>query len=71
MPHGSLFDDDIFDKTCNMVDGRDEAKVVQDISQLLVPSAEALALRNASLQCLVKTVNKGWNNAIPLSKPCL
>ncbi|KAF2005443.1 hypothetical protein P154DRAFT_338111 [Amniculicola lignicola CBS 123094] len=66
-PQTSLFDDDIFSKTCDMVDGRNEAKVIQDISRLLVPSAQALATRSARLECLIESVNEGWNNAIPLT----
>ncbi|PVH90525.1 hypothetical protein DM02DRAFT_678553 [Periconia macrospinosa] len=67
IPQASLFDDDIFSKTCDMVDGRNEAKVIQDISRLLVPSAQALATRSARLECLNESVNEGWNNAIPLT----
>ncbi|KAF2240247.1 hypothetical protein BU26DRAFT_572930 [Trematosphaeria pertusa] len=67
IPQASLFDDDIFSKTCDMMDGRDEAKVIQDISRLLVPSAQALATRSARLECLIESVNEGWNNAIPLT----
>lgn len=32
VPKDSLFDDDIFIYTCDMIDGRNEAKVIQDIS---------------------------------------
>jgi hypothetical protein len=67
VPKDSLFDDDIFDYTCNMIHGRNEAKVIQDISRLLVPSAHALAARSAELQYLTESVNEGWNNSIPLT----
>ncbi|KXL45558.1 MAG: hypothetical protein FE78DRAFT_90381 [Acidomyces sp. 'richmondensis'] len=67
IPQASLFDDDIFSKTCDMIDGRNEAKVIQDISRLLVPSAQALATRSTRLECLIESVNEGWNNAIPLT----
>jgi hypothetical protein len=67
IPQASLFDDDVFSKTCDMTDGRIEAKVIQDISRLLVPSAQALATRSAGLECLIESVNEGWNNAIPLT----
>jgi hypothetical protein len=67
IPQASLFDDDIFSKTCDMIDSRNEAKVIQDVSRLLVPSAEALATRSAGLECLIESVNEGWNNAIPLT----
>jgi hypothetical protein len=67
IPQDSLFDDDIFSKTCDMTDGRNEAKVIQDTSRLIVPSAQALATRSARLQYLIESVNEGWNNAIPLT----
>ena len=67
IPQASLFDDNIFSKTCDIIDGRNEAKIIQDISRLLVPSAQALATRSARLEYLIKSVNEGWNNAIPLT----
>ena len=66
-PTSSLFDDDIFGQTCNMIDGRNEAKVIQDIGRLLVPSAQALGLRNTKLKYLIESVNEGWNNSNPLT----
>ncbi|KAF2001192.1 hypothetical protein P154DRAFT_490557 [Amniculicola lignicola CBS 123094] len=66
VPKDSLFDDDIFVYSSDMLDGRNEAKVIQDIGRLLVPSAQALAARSAELQCLIESVNEGWNNTIPL-----
>ncbi|KAL8383534.1 hypothetical protein RB595_010642 [Gaeumannomyces hyphopodioides] len=42
-------------------------RVIQDISRLIVPSAESLALRNKSYKHLVESVNAGWNNSIPLT----
>lgn len=69
VPADTLFDDDIFDKTCDMIDGRNEAKVVQDIARLLAPSAQTLALRCTTFECLIESVNEGWNNSIPLVGP--
>ncbi|KAL5118380.1 hypothetical protein ACEQ8H_003729 [Pleosporales sp. CAS-2024a] len=68
-PADTLFDNDIFDKTCDMIAGRNKAKVVQDITRLLVPSAQTLALRCAKFECLIESVNEGWNNSIPLISP--
>lgn len=67
VPKDSLFDDDIFSHTCDIIDGRNGAKVAQDISRLLVPSAQALAGRSTELECLVESVYEGWSNSIPLS----
>lgn len=67
VPNDSLFDNDIFNKTCDMINGRNKVKVIQDIAQLLVPSAQTLALRSAKLGCLIESVNEGWNNSVPLT----
>lgn len=59
-PEHSLFQDDLFDKTCDIIQARNEAKVIQDIAQLIVPSAQSLATRGAkSLKILIKSVNEG------------
>ncbi|KAF1953092.1 hypothetical protein CC80DRAFT_527556 [Byssothecium circinans] len=54
IPQASLFDDDIFSKTCDMIDGRNKAKVIQDISRLLVPSAQVSNMYFLFLTCEVK-----------------
>ncbi|KAK3616043.1 hypothetical protein LTR56_026221 [Elasticomyces elasticus] len=67
LPENSLFRDDLFDKACQNLQNKNEAKIVQDISRLIVPSAEHLALYGAKdLDILVETVTEGWNNSIPL-----
>ncbi|KAK5683061.1 hypothetical protein LTS10_004591 [Elasticomyces elasticus] len=69
LPDNSLFRDDLFDKACQNLQNKNEAKIVQDISRLIVPSAEHLALFGAKdLVILVESVNEGWNNSIPLIK---
>lgn len=50
-----------------MINGRNEAKVIQDIGWLPVPSAEARAACDPELRCLIESVNEGWNNSIPLT----
>lgn len=66
----SRFSDNIFKSTCSRIEGGNEAKVIQDISRLIVPSAEELADFGAEhLECLVEAVNAGWNNSVPLTKP--
>ncbi|KAH7175861.1 hypothetical protein EDB81DRAFT_705993 [Dactylonectria macrodidyma] len=69
VPKESLFDDDIFDRTCDKLEGKNEARVIQDISRLIVPSAEQLSRRAQHLECLTESVNEGWNNSIPLVGP--
>ena len=66
VPHDSLFRDDLFDKTCEKLRNRNEAMIIQDITRLIVPSAENFAIYGASsLSCLCECVNEGWNSAIP------
>ncbi|RYO86212.1 hypothetical protein DL766_003570 [Monosporascus sp. MC13-8B] len=67
-PEDSLFRDDIFNLACEMVEGRNEAKIVQDITRLIVPSAETLVIFGAKhLNILTESVNEGWNNSVPLT----
>jgi hypothetical protein len=67
VPKESLFDHDVFENVCGHVGNRNKAKVIQDISRLIVPAAETLARRIKGLECLVESVNEGWNNSIPLT----
>ncbi|KAK0707246.1 hypothetical protein B0T21DRAFT_405265 [Apiosordaria backusii] len=70
-PENSLFCDDLFDSTCQKIHNRNEARVIQDISRLIVPSAESLATYGAKhLEILTESVNEGWNNSIPLTGTC-
>ena len=69
-PEGTLFRDDIFDKSCQKLQGKNEARIIQDISHLLVPSAETLAALGAKhLNVVVESVNEGWNSSIPVTRP--
>ncbi len=66
----TMFSDDHFEDTCEAMRNKNEARVIRDISLLLVPSAEVLAIRgNEHCRLLIESVNEGWNNAIPLTKP--
>lgn len=69
VPHDTLFRDDVFERTCENISNRNEARVLRDITCLIVPSAETLATYGATnLDCLVDSVNEGWNNSIPMTK---
>lgn len=69
LPEDSLFRDDLFKKTCKMIQDRNEAKVIQDIARLIVPSAESLATHGAKhLTSLIESVNEGWNSSIALTQ---
>lgn len=70
LPRESLFDDDIFETTCQRVASSKEATVVRDILPLIVPSAEILAARKPELECLIEGVNEAWSHCQPiLSRP--
>ena len=70
VPQESLFRDDLFDKTCEKIRNRNEARAVQDITRLIVPSAETLATFGAKhLEILIESVDEGWNNSVPVTQP--
>ncbi|QSS64702.1 hypothetical protein I7I51_01773 [Histoplasma capsulatum] len=56
----------------SLLDGNlNEAKVIMDIGQLIVPSAETLALYGATnLDILIEGFNEAWNKCIPFYGPC-
>ena len=70
-PKDTIFrDDDTFRVTCNKLEGKNEARILKDLTPLLVPSAESLATLGAShLDIVVESVNEGWNNCIPITIP--
>ena len=64
----SIFSDDRFCEACEKLQDRNEAKVVQDIGRLIVPSAENLATcGTADLRNLTECVNEGWKKIIPIT----
>lgn len=66
-PEDSLFNNDIFKETYEAIRGKNEARVIRDISLLIVPSAEILARRRPKHQkILIESVNEGWNSSISL-----
>ncbi|TPX10699.1 uncharacterized protein E0L32_008268 [Thyridium curvatum] len=68
VPGDTLFRDDIFEATCEKIYDKNEARVIQDVTRLIVPSAESLATFGAKhLDILTESVNEGWNNSIPFT----
>jgi hypothetical protein len=68
VPSDTLFRDDIFETTCQKLRNKNEARVIQDITRLIVPSAESFATFGTKhLDILTESVNEGWNNAIPFT----
>ncbi|KAL8725481.1 MAG: hypothetical protein Q9181_006403 [Wetmoreana brouardii] len=70
VPQDSLFRKDIFKKTCRKIEDRNEARVIQDIARLIVPSAETLVTYGAThLDHLIEGINEGWTASIPVEDP--
>lgn len=70
VPEDSLFCDDLFEEACRKIEDRNEARVIQDIARLIVPSAETLATYGAThLKHLIECVNEGWTASIPVEGP--
>ncbi|KAL7786361.1 hypothetical protein V8C37DRAFT_392091 [Trichoderma ceciliae] len=68
VPEMSLFRDDLFKQTCRRVEDRNEARVIRDLTPLIVPPAENLCIYGAKhLDVLIESVNEGWNNSISLT----
>lgn len=70
IPKDSLFRDDLFEKTCRKIEDRNEARVIQDIARLIVPSAETLATYGAThLDRLTEGVSECWTGNIAVEGP--
>lgn len=59
-PKDTLFSDDLFKKTLDMLKGQNKTRVIRDISQLIVPPAKILAAQGAKhLEPFRETTNAG------------
>ncbi|KAL8295050.1 hypothetical protein RB601_003562 [Gaeumannomyces tritici] len=68
IPNDTLFRDNVFKQTCRKVEDRNEARIIRDVTPLIVPPAEIFATNGATqLECLIESVNEGWNNSMPLT----
>lgn len=59
----------IFVDACRNLENKNEARIIQDISRFIVPSAESLALRNKNYKRLVESVTKGGTTRSPSPAP--
>ncbi|KAF7534765.1 hypothetical protein G7054_g5961 [Neopestalotiopsis clavispora] len=67
-PENSLLGDDVFAKTLEDLQGRNEVHIIRKIGHLIVPSANDFAIEGANhLDILEETFYEGWNNSIPLT----
>ena len=70
VPKDSLFRDDLFRKTCQKIQERNEARVFRSITPNIVPSVEDLeTLGAAHLEHLIEAVNEGWRGSIAVEGP--
>ncbi|KAK0261564.1 hypothetical protein LTR35_017863 [Friedmanniomyces endolithicus] len=70
LPDNSLFRDDLFDRACQNLQNKNQAKIVQDISRLIVPSVEQLALFGAKdLDILVGSRSAFTNEQLQKLQP--
>ena len=68
IPQDTLFRNDLFSETCRKMRGRNEARIFEDISPLIAPSAENLATYGATeLKHLVFNVNERWGESVPIT----
>ncbi|KAL9116615.1 MAG: hypothetical protein Q9187_006857 [Circinaria calcarea] len=64
----SLFHDDRFETICSLIRNENEARIIQDITRLIVPSAETLSVYGATNpDILIEKVNSSWLKCIPLT----
>ena len=58
-PKDTIFRDDLFETACDNIRNKNEARVIQDIGRLLVPSPETLTIFSTThLKHLIETVDK-------------
>lgn len=70
LPSHTLFRDDLFKGICRKIRNESEAMIIQDITRLIVPSAENLAIYGAvHLKILKEKINASWLKCLPLTKP--
>ncbi|KAL8652530.1 MAG: hypothetical protein Q9210_002628 [Variospora velana] len=68
VPQDTLFRDNLFEETCTKLRDRNEARIVEDISPLIAPSAETLTTYGATaLRSLVFNINERWGESFPIT----
>ena len=67
-PEDSLFHDDRFEMIYSMIQNENEARIIQDITRLIVPFAETLFVYGATnLDILIEKINSSWLKCLPLT----
>lgn len=69
IPQDTLFRDDLFNVTCRKIKQRNQARMIEDVSPLIVPSTETLATYGATeLKDLVFSVNERWDASVSITE---
>lgn len=64
----TLFHNNLFNNACEKLWDRNEVRIISNIAQLIVPSAETLVTYGAThLKHLMVSMNEHWNESIPLT----
>nr|POF01696.1 hypothetical protein CFP56_76456 [Quercus suber] len=70
VPFISLFRDKFFTKTCQKMQDRNDAMIIQDVARLIVPSAQNFGIYGAvHLEHVAETVNERWTSSVPVQGP--
>ncbi|CAD6445332.1 f34d83fd-8cf3-4a2e-a3b8-f2f4907736ab [Sclerotinia trifoliorum] len=63
LPKDSIFDDDCFDQTMELIQDRNEAFVFNTISEVMIPNIGRMTVKGAShLDPLIQSFDEAWNN---------
>jgi hypothetical protein len=62
VPRDSLFSDDCFEETMDIIQDRNEAMINEVIAELVFPNVQVMAIRDAKYRPFIQSVNEGWNN---------
>jgi hypothetical protein len=62
IPKQSLFDNDHFEATMNLIQDRNEAMINEIISELMFPNVQVMAIHDAKYEPFIQSVDEGWNN---------
>lgn len=63
IPQDTLFRDDLFDETCESVQGKNKAMIVRDITPLICPSAQVFRIRGAkNPNHIFESINERWSS---------
>ena len=67
VPESTLFSPGSFEKACNKLAFANEARVIQDIGRLMVPSVETLAsLGTTGVEILAESVQECWSRSLSI-----